>query len=324
MKAAVLTSSGFEIGEARQPVPGPEQVLVRVRACALNRADLGVISGHMHGNIGGPGTIPGMEFAGEVVEVGAGVKGIKVGDRVACSGGAGYAEYAVTDYGRVMPIASSAISYEQAVTLPIAVLTMHDAIVTNGRLRAGDAIVIQGASSGVGLLGMQIAKLMGAGLVIGTSSNPARRDQLTKWGADVALDNSDETWPAQAVAANKDKGIDVIIDQLSGKFVNQNMQAAAVLGRIVNVGRLAGFKGEMDFDLHALKRIQYIGVTFRTRNIQEVREIARRAMEDLGPAIQAGKLTLPIDKVFPFAQLADAFVRMRRNEHFGKIVVTHG
>ena len=98
MKAAVLTSSGFEITDAKQPAPGPEQVLVRVRACALNRADLGVITGHMHGNVGGPGTIPGMEFAGEVVEVGAEVKGIKAGDRVTCSGGAGYAEYAVTLY----------------------------------------------------------------------------------------------------------------------------------------------------------------------------------------------------------------------------------
>ena len=324
MKAAVLTSSGFEIADAKQPTPAAQQVLVRVRACALNRADLGVISGHMHGSVGGPGTIPGMEFAGEVVEVGAEVKGIKAGDRVMCSGGAGYAEYAVTDYGRVMQIPSTSISYEQAVTLPIAVLTMHDAIITNGRMRAGDAVVIQGASSGVGLMGMQIAKLMGARLVIGTSSNPARREQLKNWGADVALDNSDETWSAQAIAANGDQGIDVIIDQLSGKFVNQNMKAAAVLGRIVNVGRLAAFKGEMDFDLHALKRIQYIGVTFRTRNIQEVREIARRAMEDLGPAIQAGKLSLPIDQVFPFAQLADAFAKMRRNEHFGKIVVTLG
>ena len=323
MKAAVVTSTGFEIAEAKQPVPGPEQVLVRVRACALNRADLGVISGHMHGNTGGPGTIAGMEFAGEVVEVGAAVKGINIGDRVACSGSAGYAEYAVTDYGRVMPISPS-VSYEQAVTLPIAVLTMHDAIVTNGRLRAGEAIVIQGASTGVGLLGMQIAKLMGARLVIGTSSSESKIAQLKNWGADVALNNSEGTWVDQAIAANQGKGIDVIIDQLSGKFVNQNMQAAVVLGRIVNVGRLAAFKGEMDFDLHALKRIQYIGVTFRTRSIDEVREISRRAMADLGPALQAGKLSLPIDRVYPFSQLADAFIRMRRNEHFGKIVVTLG
>ncbi len=324
MKAAVLTTDGFTITQIDRPRPGPDQVLVHVRACALNRADLGVISGGMHGSQGGAGTVPGMEFAGDIVEVGAQVEGLKVGDRVMCSGQGGYAEYAVTDWGRVMPIPTPAMSYEQAVTLPVAVQTMHDAIVTNGQLRAGDTVLIQGASSGVGLMGMQIAKLMGAKIVIGTSGNQARRAQLRAHGADVALDSSDPTWPQQAIMANGGKGVDVIIDQLSGPFGNQNLEAAAIQARIVNVGRLAGKTAEFDFDLHALKRIKYIGVTFRTRSVEEVREITRLAMADLGSFLQSGTLSLPIDQVFPFDRLAEAFAHMKRNQHFGKIVVSMG
>lgn len=322
MKAVVLTTEGFSIQEAPLPVPKDEQVLVRVKACGLNRADLGMLTGGKHGSQGGAGTIPGMEWAGEVVEVGAKARGIKVGDRVMCSGSGGYAEYAVSDWGRTIALPSEAMSYEQAVTLPIAVQTMHNALVTVGEFKAGETVLIQGASSGVGLMAMQIARALGAKMVIGTSSNPQRREQLKNFGADVALDNSDPNWPQLAIEANGGNGVDLIIDQLSGPFGNPNMEACKVLGRIVNVGRLAGRFAEFDFDLHALKRIKYTGVTFRTRSIEEIRDIASRAMADLGLFLKSGKIALPIDSSFKFDQIADAFARMRANQHFGKIVVT--
>ena len=322
MKAAVLTTEGFHITEAPKPVPTAEQVLVRVRAAGLNRADLGVIAGGMHGNQGGAGTVPGLEWAGEVVELGANVKGLKVGDRVMCSGSGGYAEYAVADWGRAMSIPSDSMSFEQATTLPIAVTTMHNALVTAGELRKGETVLIQGASSGVGLMAMQIAKLMGAKTVIGTSYNAERRAQLKQFGADFAIDNSDPQWPKLATEANGGKGVDLIIDQLSGKFGTPNIEACAILGRIVNVGRLAGRFAEFDFDLHALKRIKYTGVTFRTRSVEEVREITRLAMADLAGYLKSGQLALPIDSSYSFDKLADAFARMRANQHFGKIVVT--
>ena len=167
MKAAVVTQNGVEIREVPAPVPSSNHVLVRVRACGLNRADLGVASGRMHGSVGGPGTIVGMEFAGEVAEVGSEVSGIKPGDRVMCSGGGGFAEYAVADWGRASPMPAG-MSYEQAATLPVALQTMHNALVTAGRLVAGESVLIQGASSGVGLMALQIARHMGAALVIGT------------------------------------------------------------------------------------------------------------------------------------------------------------
>ncbi len=321
MKAAVVTQNGVELRDVPAPVAERNQVLVRVRACALNRADLAVAAGHKHGAIGGPGTIVGMEFAGEVAEVGAEASGLKPGDRVMCSGAAGFAEYAVADWGRALPIPAN-MSFEQAATLPVALMTMHNALVTAGRLAAGESVLIQGASSGVGLMALQIAKHLGAGCVIGTSTNAMRRGKLAQFGADLALDTADPAWPDAVLAATGGQGVHLIIDQVSASVANANMRAARVLGRIVNVGRLGGAKGEFDYDLHALKRIDYIGVTFRTRSAEEVREINRRMRADLWGAIEAGRLRLPLDRSFPLAEAAAALAYMRANAHFGKIVLS--
>ena len=321
MKAAVVTQSGLEIREVPAPVPARNQVLVRVRACGLNRADLGVAAGHKHGAVGGPGTIVGMEFAGELVEVGAEASSLKPGDRVMCSGAGAYAELAVADWGRATPVPAG-MSFEQAATLPVALQTMHNALVTAGRLVAGESVLVQGASSGVGLMALQIARHMGAAQVFGTSTNAMRREKLKAYGADLAIDTTDPAWPDAVLAATEGKGVHLIIDQVSASVANANMQAARVLGRIVNVGRLGGAKGEFDYDLHALKRIDYIGVTFRTRSTEEVREINRLMRADLWGAIEAGSLRLPLDRSFPLAEAAAALAHMRANAHFGKIVLS--
>jgi NADPH2:quinone reductase len=171
-------------------------------------------------------------------------------------------------------------------------------------------------------MGMQIGKVMGAALVMGTSTNPARRARLKEYGCDLALDSGDPRWPDEVKKATGGKGVDLIVDQISASVAIQNLAAAALLGRIVNVGRLGGTKGEFDFDLHALKRIDYIGVTFRTRSPEEVREIVRLMRADLWPALEAGKLAMPIDRTFPLEKAADALAVMRANAHFGKIVLT--
>ncbi|MBV8654068.1 MAG: zinc-binding dehydrogenase [Alphaproteobacteria bacterium] len=321
MKAAVVTEQGLAIRDVPRPEPKPNEVLVRVRAAGLNRAELGIAAGHKHGTVGGAGTVVGFEWSGEVVEAGAEVRGVKPGDRVMCTGSGGYAEYAVTDWGRVVPIPANNMSFEQAATLLTALQTMHDALVTNGRLVAGESVLIQGASSGVGLMGLQIARHKGAKLVIGTSTKAGRRARLKEFGADLAIDPGEPGWPDQVIEATGGKGVDLIIDQVSASVANQNMAAAAVLGRIVNVGRLGGSKGEFDFDLHARKRIAYIGVTFRTRSLEEVREITRKMRADLGALIEAGALHLPIDRVFPLDEAAAAQAHMRANAHFGKIVL---
>jgi NADPH2:quinone reductase len=319
VKAAILTGSNVEIRDVPQPQPGPADVLVRVRACGLNRADLQMVAGAIHGQHGGAGTIAGIECAGEVAAAGPEAVGLKAGDRVMCGAGGAFAEYAVTDYGRAVKI-PDAMSFETAACLPVGLSTMHDAIVTNGLLRAGQSVLIQGATTGVGLLGLQIAKLMGAGLVIGTSTNADKRARLKEFGADLALDSRDPKWPDAAIKASGG-GVDLIVDMLSGYAANQNVHAAKVCGRIVNIGRLGGMTGEFDYDNHSRKRIHYIGASFRTRSTDEVREIYRRFRVDLWDALLAGKLRIPIDRVFTLDAIGDAVAHARANAHFGKIVL---
>ena len=319
MKAGVASPNGVVIQDVPEPKPKSTDLLIKIKAIALNRADLGSAKGDTsHGSSAGKPI--GSEFSGEVIEVGADVRDFKKGDRVMCHSPGSHAEVAVSDYGRAVKIPEG-IGFEQAATLPIGLNTLHNALVTAGRLKAGENVMVQGASSGVGIIGLQVAKLMGAKFVVGTSTNDARRARLKEFGADLAVDTTEPNWSEKVLAATDGKGVDLIVDQVSASVANENMKAAAVLGRIVNVGRLGGFKGEFDFDLHALKRIDYIGVTFRTRSVEEVREIVRAMRADLWGDIEGGKLKLPIDRTFPLDQAAAALAHMRANKHFGKIVL---
>jgi NADPH2:quinone reductase len=320
MKAYVYGAGGAAITEVAKPSPNNAQVLVRVRACGLNRADLGMTKGHAHGGAGGVGTVLGMEWAGEVAELGPDVKSVKVGDRVMGSGAAAFAEYTLADHGRLFA-APSNMDFEEACTLPIALTTMHNAVVTVGGLQAGQTAMIQGASSGVGLMALQIAKLKGASLVVGSSTDPGRRSRLKEFGADLAVDSSDPTWVDSVLQATNGEGVDLIVDQVSGKVASQNLKATKVKGRIVNVGRLGGTHADFNFDLHAARRINYIGVTFRTRSIEEIREIFALVRKDIWGAVESRKLRLPIDKVFSFDDIGKAFEHMEANRHLGKIVV---
>jgi len=189
-------------------------------------------------------------------------------------------------------------------------------------LQPGQAVVIRGASSGVGLMGLRIAKARGARLVVGTSGDEGRRARLAEFGADLAVDPGDPAWVDQVLEATDGQGADLIVDQVSGGDFDQAMRATRIEGRIVNVGRLAGRRDPFDYDLHALRRITYVGVTFRTRSIEEVRDVTRRMLNDLWDDVVAGRLGLPVDRVFPFAELPGALAHMAANRHFGKIVVT--
>src|SRR5689334_24209692 len=231
MQAAVLGENGVEVRELPKPAAKPNEVLIRVRASSLNRADLLVASGHQHGAVGGVGARLGLECSGEVEAVVGDVHGIKPGDRVMASAPGGFAEYVVTDAGRVHRIPGNNMSYEQAACFPVALQTMHNAAVTAGRLQRGETMLMQGASAGVGLMGMQIGKLMGAALVIGTSTNPQRRARLAEFGCDLALDSSDPGWPEEVKKATGGKGVDLIVDLVSAPVANQNLEAASILGR---------------------------------------------------------------------------------------------
>jgi len=320
MTAVVVQGGGVVIRDVAVPAPAATEVLVRVFACGMNRADLSVASGAKHGSVGGDGTVVGMEWAGEIVALGEKVpKTFAVGDRVMCSGRAGFAEFAVCDYGRLLNIPDE-MDFATASTLPIALQTMHQAIVSAGQFKAGQSVLIQGASSGVGLMGMQIAKGLGASIVIGTSTNAKRRDLLTEYGADIALNSADASW-VESVQQATQGGVDLVIDMISGKTVNQSLAATRVLGRIVNVGRLGGAQDVFDFDLHAMRRIDYVGVTFRTRSVEEVRDIVDGVRHDLSHLVADGTLRLPIGKTFRLIEAAEALDYMKSNAHFGKIVL---
>jgi NADPH2:quinone reductase len=321
MKAYVYGANGAAIADVPKPAPKGTQVLVRVRACGLNRADLGMTKGHAHGNAGGVGAVLGMEWAGEIAELGSEARGVKIGDKVMGSGAAAFAEYTLADHGRLFRTPSN-MNVEEAATLPVVLATMHNAVVTNGALQPGQSVLIQGASSGVGLMALQIAKLKGAKIVIGSSTDATRRGRLKEFGADLAVDSSDPGWVDQVLEATGGEGVDLIVDQVSGKVANQNLAATKIKGRIVNVGRLGGTHADFNFDLHAARRINYIGVTFRTRSIEEIREIFDEVRKDIWPAVEARKLQLPIDRVFAFEDIGKAFEHMEANRHLGKIVVT--
>ncbi|THD60903.1 MAG: quinone oxidoreductase [Bradyrhizobium sp.] len=321
MKAYVYGANGAEITDVAKPSPKGTQVLVKVHACGLNRADLGMTKGHAHGSAGGVGTVLGIEWTGEIAALGPNAKGVKVGDRVMGSGGGAFAEYTLADHGRLFRNPSN-MNFEEAATLPVALSTMHNAVVTNGALQPGQTVLIQGASSGVGLMAMQIARLKGAKIVIGSSTDATRRGRLKEFGADLAIDSSDPGWVKQVLEATGGEGVDLIVDQVSGKVASQNLAATKIKGRIVNVGRLGGTHADFNFDLHAARRIQYIGVTFRTRSIEEVREIFDEVRKDIWGAVESRKLQLPIDKVYKFEDIGKAFEHMEANRHLGKIVVT--
>lgn len=325
MKAAVVVQDAankrLEIRDVPKPVPGDTEVVVRVRAAGANRADLAMAVGHFRGAgtaLAAP--VPGLEFAGEVVEVGPDAAGVKPGDRVMAMGQGAFAEFARIDHRLLIPVPET-FSWEQAATAPVALMTMHDAVVTNGRLGQGETVLVQGVTSGVGLAAFQIARLKGAAAVIGTSTSDAKLATLKTMGLDVGINSRTDDVVTRVMEATGGKGADLVIDMLGGPVINQNMQAAAIRGRIVDVGRMGGLKGEIDLDLHSLRRISFIGVTFRTRSVEEIQTIIRLMVADIWPAVTAGQVKLPIDKVFPLEKIADAYAHMRANAHLGKIVV---
>jgi len=318
MKAAVTTGGPLEVQQVTRPTPKPNEVLCKLRYCGLNRADLI----HAARPSGSSPIIPGMDWCGHVVEFGNEVRGFSVGDRVMCSGSGqgGYAQYAVTDWGRVVHVPPN-LSDEQAAVSMLALQTMHDAIVVNGQMKEGDAVLIQGASSGVGLMGLQIAKQMGASVVFGSSRSPSHRERLMAYGADMAIDTGNAIWPDEVLKATKGRGVDLIVDMISGKMVDQSMKVCSTLARIINVGRLGGNNAEIDFGIHAMKRISFIGVTFRSRSLDEVRALTSKMSADLSKLIAECKFQLPIDSTFRLDEADLAQKHMRANSHFGKILL---
>ncbi len=321
MKAVrvVPTPLGGKVEVQDIPVPqlGAGQVLVRVRAAGLNRGEINQARELRSGNT----ITAGVELAGEVAQVGEGVTGWREGDRVMGHGKGCQAEYVVIDALALMPVPRN-LSWIDAAAFPNVFITAHDAVVTNGELRKGESILVNGASGGVAMAAIQIASLLGAKPVIATSRSAVKLDKLSQFGVDIGIDSSRESQLEVVMAATDKRGVDVIIDTVGGPVFEANMDSLAVKGRLVNIARLGSATAQIDLSKLWLKRLKLIGVTFRTRTEQERLECIQACARDLLPFLEAGRIRLPIDRTFAIDEIADAHAYMQLDQHVGKIVLT--
>lgn len=321
MRAALIIPGDkgghVEIRSVPDLMPAAGQVLVKVRASGLNRGEIGQVKALQAGN---PSPI-GVEFAGEVAAVGDGVSTWREGDRVMGHGRGGQAQYALADPRALMRVPPN-LSWTDAASFLNVFVTAHDAVVTNGQLRAGEAILVNAASSGIGLAAIQIASWLGARPVIATSRSASKIEKLSQYGVDVAIDTSRSSQVEAVMEATSKKGVDVIIDCVGGTVFEANLASLAVKGRLVNIGRLGSSTAQFDMTQLWLKRLKLIGVTFRTRSEEERLVCIEACARNLAAPLAAGKLRWPIDRTFPLEQLAEAHAYMERDQHFGKIVIT--
>ncbi|MBP0619622.1 zinc-binding dehydrogenase [Cupriavidus consociatus] len=305
-----------EVQDIPVPVAGAGQVLVRVRAAGLNRGEINQAKELRSGNT----ITAGVEFAGEVADVGAGVSGWRKGDRVMGHGRGCQAEFVVADPLALMPVPHG-LSWLDAAAFPNVFITAHDALVTNGRLVAGESVLVNGASGGVAMAAIQIASLMGARPVIASSRSAAKLDKISQFGVDVGIDASRDDQVEAVMEATANKGVDIIIDTVGGPVFAANMQSLAVKGRLVNIARLGSATAQIDLTQLWLKRLQLIGVTFRTRTEQERLECIQACARDMLPFLRAGRVRLPVDRTFAMTDIAAAHAYMKQEQHVGKIVL---
>jgi len=309
----------WEVHDVAIPVPGPGQVLVQVRAAGVNRADLGMLAGRYPA--GGPGGefTAGLELAGEVEAVGSGVDGVEPGDRVMAAALGSFAGFALVDHRHLMPVPTS-LSWTDAAALPVGLSTEHDALVQAG-FGAGDRVVIVGATSGVGMLGVQLAKALGAALVVATTTSAAKVGALTAIGAGLVIDTSAGSMIEAVLAATGGSGADVVIDHVGGPGFGDLLPATRVRGTIVNVGRLAGPRASVDLDQLAFRRLRVLGTTFSIRSAEERAEVYAAVTRDALPTVADGRVRAVVDTVVPFDEAHRAADRMRSNDAVGKIVL---
>ena len=312
----------YEFRQIPVPTPGPGEVLVAVRAAGTNRGELLARPLLRSDNPAAKPMRAGIEFAGEIVTLGEGVKGWKLGDRVMARG-AGYAEYTAVSARALMRIPDG-MSWAEAAAIPNVLVTAHDAIVSNAALKSGESVLVTAGSSGVGTAAIQIARYLGAHPVIATTRSAAKEDALRTLGAHEVIDTSRAGWVEAVLVATGRRGVDVIIDQVGGPMLADNIRVLAIKGRLVSVGRNAGQVGDCNLDEIARKRASIIGVTFRTRTVEEALVCSERCAADLLNAFTTGALKPVLDRTFPFAQIAEAHAYMLSDAQIGKIVLTLG
>ncbi|HEX7051281.1 MAG TPA: NAD(P)H-quinone oxidoreductase [Longimicrobiales bacterium] len=324
MKAIVIGEPGgpevLELREVPAPEPGAREIRMRVQAAGVNRADLLQRRGRYPAPPGVAPDIPGLEYAGVVERVGAGVTAWRPGDRVmGLVGGGAYAEAVVVHEDEALPIPAR-LSAEEAAAVPEAFITAHDALFTLLGVGAGDRVLIHAIGSGVGTAALQLAHTAGA-VTFGTSRHAWKLERGAGLGLDVAIDAGREAFADVVSDRTGAAGVDAVLDLVGGAYLHDNLRALAVRGRMAVVGLVAGRAAELDLGLLLRKRLTLIGTALRSRSLDE-KIAATRAFRDTGlPLLEAGRVRPVLDRVYPMDAAADAHRRMEANENFGKIVL---
>jgi NADPH:quinone reductase-like Zn-dependent oxidoreductase len=312
------TGTVLELRETPRPAPAARQLLVRMRAAALNRGEF--VLGHgLHGQAGTWKAIGG-EGAGEVVEIGTDVTGFKPGDRVMgrCSGA--FSPFALMEAAEAMA-APPVLSWEEAAAIPMTFLVAFDMLVLQGRLQAGEWLLINGVSSGVGVASLQLGKVLGAN-VIGTSGSAAKLAKLMQAGLDVALCTRGADFAPAVLEATGGRGADLVVNAVGGSVFAENIRALTFEGRLATVGYVDDVL-HADLDLEALhaRRLTLFGVSNKLRTKEQRAAAVPRFVVEVVPHFASGRLRPHIDQVVDFEQLAAAKARMEAAGHVGKIVL---
>jgi NADPH2:quinone reductase len=295
-------------------------MLVKVAAAGVNRPDVMQRQG-LYPPPKGATDIPGLEIAGEVAALGAGVERWKLGDKVmALVVGGGYAEYCCAHETHALPVPKD-LTFVEAAAIPETTFTVWHNVFERGRLQTGETLLVHGGTSGIGTTAIQLAKAFGA-RVITTAGSAEKCAACRRLGADVAINYHEDDFVAATKAATNGKGADVVLDMIGGDYIDRNYEAAAVEGRIVQIAVQHGSKATVDFRRILLKRLIHTGSTLRARSVEDKAAIARGVEAHALPLIAAGKVKPVIDSTFPLAQAATAHSRMEQSAHIGKIVLT--
>ena len=307
----------LERREAPLPEPGPGQLLLRMRAAGLNRGEF--IAGH---GLTKPGAAKpaGGEGAGEIVNLGAGVAGFTLGERIMGRCPGAFAEYALMDAREAVAIPQR-LSWEEAAGIPLTFMVVHDMLIAQGKLAAGEWLLVTGISSGVGVAALQTAKALGA-KVIGTSGSEDKLARLQAAGLDVGIPTRTGDFCDAVLAATGGKGANLIVNNVGGSVFAECVRALAFQGRLATVGYVDGvLKAEIDIEALHSKRLVLFGVSNKLRSAEQRAESARGFVADILPAIADGRIRPLVDRTYPFDDLPAAKAYMESNAHLGKIVL---
>ena len=324
MRALTITRPGgpevLEVRDVPDPIPGREDVLVRVKASALNRADVLQRRGLYPAPHGSPADIPGLEFAGEVLACGENVTTLQPGDRVmGIVAGGGQAQL-LRLHERMCLKIPPATSFTDAAAIPEAFLTAYDALFLRGGLKPGESVLIHAAASGVGTAASAIATMSGA-RVVALSRSPHKRLRLQGMGLHRVLDPAGGDLSAAIRMALGGEGVDLVLDLVGASTWPLNVEVAAVRGRIVLVGTMGGSKVEADLGALMRKRLSVIGTVLRSRPLEEKIDLVQSFARTMLPLLAAGRLNPVVDRVLPLDEAAAGHAAMEANENFGKIVL---